>query len=607
MKPKYWLWIFAVSFLFHACSEATTEGTANGTNKPSENDQPETTVDLCQQISCPFGCAAGTCVDFRSDVNHCGQANHKCTGQTSFCKNGMCVPDCTGDGTKICKGLCIDTTNNTSNCGRCEHHCADNMVCASSTCICADNYVDCNGNELDGCETFSDECECTPGQTQSCYTGNPATLGIGVCHAGTRTCKEGGYYDYQCKGEMTPGQEIIGNGLDDDCDGAIDEGINEDADGDGWTIAQGDCCDSYLTCKADEPAKINPGAIDETGNQIDDDCDGIIDNPKPVATCSSTTYQPVANAQVTSTDALKLAQAMDICTASTTEGYGLIQAELLHADGSPLEKTCNTTLCGSTTHISPAEQVSVSTRFGATLPPMSGSTMAVLSSGKAQGKENTSTKDCMGSEVNVPQVYLDAHGGKLPVSTICNNTRSGTKANDSIMLRLKLKAPSNAAGFKFKFKFFSKEYPGYICNDYNDFFLALLNSQHPDIPKDRNISFDSNGNPVSVNNAFFTECDKTACTKDVGCSTCEDGIGSVSAYVQDTKTAGATRWLQTSSPIMAGETFTLDLIVFDAGDFEATTSRPQNTTGWGHQRDSLVLIDNFEWTTAPTKLQTIIY
>lgn len=604
MKPKAWLCQIAVSILLCGCSEAST--VTDDTTDPEHQGQTENndSVDPCRQITCQYGCADGACVDFRSDPNHCGQADNICSTPAPFCKNGMCVADCNSEGAKICKGQCIDTRNNVNHCGKCEHHCADNMVCSNGECICADEFVDCNGNALDGCEMEADLCECTPGETQSCYSGNPATLGVGICKAGQRTCLEDGYFDF-CRGEVLPDVERIGNGLDDDCDNQVDEGIHDDADKDGWTIAQGDCCDSYLTCKANDPAKINPGAIDEVGNKIDDDCDGIIDNPKPVATCSTAAYTPVADTAVNTADAIKLAQAMDICMMTSSDAYGLIEAKLLHADATALEASCNATLCGNATHISPAEQMAVATTFGGSVNPILGNTLVVLSSGKAQGKENAGFKDCMGSEVNAPKAYLDAHNGVLPVSTLCNKSASGVKANDSVMLRLKLKAPSNANGFKFKFKFFSKEYPTYVCEDYNDFFLALLDSQHPDIPKDHNISFDTNGNPVSVNNAFFTECDKTACKPGVNCSC--DSIGDVAAYVTNTKTAGATRWLETTAPILPGETFTLDLIIFDAGDFTPDSTHPTNTSGWGHQRDSLVLIDAFEWKTEPTELKTVIY
>jgi len=64
-----------------------------------------------------------------------------------------------------------------------------------------------------------------------------------------------------------PGATEVANGKDDDCDGSIDEGTSVDADGDGYTTA--------TDCK-DDDATIHPGAT-EIANSKDDDCDGSID------------------------------------------------------------------------------------------------------------------------------------------------------------------------------------------------------------------------------------------------------------------------------------------------------------------------------------------
>ena len=62
-----------------------------------------------------------------------------------------------------------------------------------------------------------------------------------------------------------PGADEIPDGIDNDCDGDIDEGSSSpDEDGDGFTIDEGDCDDT--------DAAIYPGA-DELCDGIDNDCD----------------------------------------------------------------------------------------------------------------------------------------------------------------------------------------------------------------------------------------------------------------------------------------------------------------------------------------------
>ncbi len=105
-----------------------------------------------------------------------------------------------------------------------------------------------------------------------------------------------------------------------------------DVDGDGWAVADGDCCDDSGQSCGDEAPWVNPGAFDVDGNGIDDDCDGTIDNP-PATDCSTAQ-------KLTALTGNDLAQAIDLC-ATTEEDpplqdrrWGVTDAALLRATGS---------------------------------------------------------------------------------------------------------------------------------------------------------------------------------------------------------------------------------------------------------------------------------
>lgn len=71
------------------------------------------------------------------------------------------------------------------------------------------------------------EERCEPDKVVPCYTGPTATDGVGACRAGQKRCKATGDGYGACEGEVTPALEQCGNDRDDDCDG----GVDEEADG----------------------------------------------------------------------------------------------------------------------------------------------------------------------------------------------------------------------------------------------------------------------------------------------------------------------------------------------------------------------------------------
>jgi hypothetical protein len=69
------------------------------------------------------------------------------------------------------------------------------------------------------------------------------------------------------------------NGIDDDCDGTIDEGTNAyDDDGDGYTEDQGDCNDAN--------GSINPNAAEVCGDGLDNNCNNS-QNEQNASSCTT--------------------------------------------------------------------------------------------------------------------------------------------------------------------------------------------------------------------------------------------------------------------------------------------------------------------------------
>jgi|GEM_PF-6032535 len=97
-------------------------------------------------------------------------------------------------------------------------------------------------------------------------------------------------------GDVNPGVTEICNGLDDDCDGSVDEGLltiyYQDTDGDGYgsdanTVQACSAPDGYVTAGGDcndNNNAVHPFAT-EVCNGIDDDCDGNIDNGLNLSEC----------------------------------------------------------------------------------------------------------------------------------------------------------------------------------------------------------------------------------------------------------------------------------------------------------------------------------
>src|SRR5262249_17299386 len=111
-----------------------------------------------------------------------------------------------------------------------------------------------------------------------------------------------------------------------------------DCDGDGWLVSEGDCCDKPGACGTD-PALVNPGAIEITGNGLDDNCNGKTDlfDVEDTVACDRGLYSNTTTPE-TSAGALGICRMTTETPATPADRtWGLISAVLYKADGTPIE------------------------------------------------------------------------------------------------------------------------------------------------------------------------------------------------------------------------------------------------------------------------------
>jgi len=163
------------------------------------------------------------------------------------------------------------------NCGseeinkQCEnkYDCDSGYFCYEGYCVeeeLKNNEEICDGKDND----FDGDIDEGMGN-KSCYTGPSGTEGIGICEKGYQKCV-GGKLSI-CYDEITPEIEVCNNNLDDDCNGRKDiNDLNCDADQDGYVTKSkgGTDCD-------DNNNKINPEMYEIREDNLDNDCDGSID------------------------------------------------------------------------------------------------------------------------------------------------------------------------------------------------------------------------------------------------------------------------------------------------------------------------------------------
>ena len=217
---------------------------------------------------------------------------------------------------------------------------------------------------------------------------------------------------------------------------------NGDNDRDGYTASEGDCNDAS--------SLIGPAAIEIAGNGIDDDCDGVID--EPLADCDEKLSGRV--------DAMSLAASLGQCDPKFLTGASFQGPSDMRARA-------------------------VVSEFGI-IKPKAGSSMVLLSTGRAVDKlspgyvsPQSGTDLGFGNHARQPRA-LPGRGPGL---------RHGPASDGERLHRVgrEAKRADERLSFSFNFQFFSAEYPEFVCTSYNDEFLVELEAPNEIAARDQHL------------------------------------------------------------------------------------------------------------------------
>ncbi len=287
------------------------------------------------------------------DVGECA------TGSQTCIRGAWGACDDVGPSPELCNGLDDDCDglpdNLTEPCGSSVGACSPGIRrCSAGAFGTCEGAV---GPTAETCNTVDDDCD---GRVDEMVAGSGVACGTdeGVCTPGLTACVGG---TIVCTGGTEPAEETC-NGLDDDCDGLVDDGvfIGTRCGSDVGECSPGfdRCVDGAVRCED----AIGPRAEDCNG--LDDDCDGRVDEGLGIGeACGS-------DVGVCMPGALQCIDGEDTCVGEVPPGVEACDCEDDDCDGSVDEVPAGGSLCptGSSCVACQCALPCVDTEFGPSCP-----------------------------------------------------------------------------------------------------------------------------------------------------------------------------------------------------------------------------------------------
>jgi hypothetical protein len=348
--------------------------------------------------------------------------------------------------------------------------------------------------------------------------------------------------------DVHPGANEVCDDIDNNCDGQTDEGCDED--GDGWCnadmVVQGTpavCPNGQGDCEDRNPHAY-PGAYEDPSDGIDNNCNGVIDEP---------------------------IQCPGPCTGHTVPAY-LCAMEMCF-EASMLNNPGFSSPTGDNID-SAWEAVAHYGNTNNDLKPLANNSYALLGTGPVLGNNRS----------------VDLSGGSSKTDPY---TSSNDPTYDNVEFTVTLTAPPFAIGFAIDYIFMSVEYEEYIGTQFNDKFYVILKAPQTTGNQNKIVNFTDCRNPNSYHDFVDSSTGKKQCYIAINTAFSEPcsnpktkitGTGFACCKPDTSSCGSSTGWLVTRWPIEPSETFQLTFHIHDTGD---------------GIYDSAVILDNFHWISSP--------